>query len=173
MRRSTSATASAANDVGARAATNDADVQGDAALQIGQLAIPPGSDATVRGWRSVPSRSRDRQCEACPVTLMMKLPTPLRAVFSAPPGPAGSQTKTASHCVASFSVRARELSLPSSSSETSHTLTGRGRPPFTSRSARKREHDLHDAALHVEHARAVQASLSASRHGMVARVPRS
>ena len=70
------------------------------------------------------------------MTLMTKLPTPLRAVFRAPPGPAGSQTNTASHCEASFSVSARELSLPSSSSETSQTFNGRGRLPFTSRSAR-------------------------------------
>ena len=80
-------------------------------------------------------------------------PTPLRAVFSAPPGPDGSQTSTAAHCFARLLVIVREVALPSSSSDTSSTFTGRGKPPAVSSSDRESEHHLRDAGLHVEYAR--------------------
>ena len=55
----------------------------------------------------------------------MKRPTPFRNVLSAPPGRQGSITSTASLFIASASIRVREVRLPTSSSESRRTVTGR------------------------------------------------
>ena len=69
-------------------------------------------------------------CAATPFTFRVYSPTPLRAVFTAPRRPAaGSRTRTAADSLASASVIARDELLPTSSSETRNTVTGRGSSP--------------------------------------------
>ena len=76
-------------------------------------------------------------CEATPRTFTVKSPTPLRAVFSFPVGPVpGSNTNTATLCLAASSVRVRDESLPTSSSEFTCSTTLRATGRSSSRNAR-------------------------------------
>src|SRR5215217_8124608 len=64
----------------------------------------------------IPAVGSSPACAGLPVAQMRYLKTPLRAVFRAP-SELGSRTKTLEAVLASLSIRARELGLPSSSSE--------------------------------------------------------
>ena len=100
-----------------------------------------------------------------PRTRNSNSPQPLRPVLTAPPGSAGSSTKTAPLRRASSSTRPREERLPRSSSAV-HSMTTRdvGQPPGRG----QRPHGQHpddDARLHVEDPRSVQAAVGlAQRH---------
>ena len=93
-------------------------------------------------------------CAARPIAFTVKRPTPLRAVFNAPPGSEGSRTRTARHCAASVSIKARDELLPTSSSlvkEDGHRLS-------SSDDAHRHPHQK-NSGLHVENARARRPSV--------------
>ena len=62
-------------------------------------------------------------CEARPAICTVKVPTPLRAIFNAPPSALGSSTSTAPVARARASISSREVSEPTSSSAVIKTST--------------------------------------------------
>ena len=78
----------------------------------------------VRIWRAIsrmalrPSWWREPEWAGRPVAVILKRATPLRAVTILPPSRAGSVTSTYFAFFASASMTAREIGLPTSSSDT-------------------------------------------------------
>ena len=86
---------------------------------------------------------------ARPWTTTSKPPVPLRPILSAPPSAAGSSTSTAPQAAARSSISARDAPEPTSSSAVNSSSI-----PERSASDGDGVDAEHDAALHVEHARA-------------------
>ena len=134
---------------------DDADVDADPHGRDPAGARPQQSDPRARGWRSRPCRDRAPACAATPVIVNSNSPQPLRAVLSAPPGNAGSSTRTARAWLASLSMIVREVPLPISSSVVQSITTGgcACTGGFQRLDGERRDPD---SRFHVERARTVE-----------------
>ena len=104
-------------------------------------------------------------CAATPWTISSNSPHPLRAVFAAPPGSAGSMHQHRAAAPGSSSIRRREVPLPTSSSDRpEHDDPRRCRWRDGAQRADRQQRDG-QAGLHVEDARAVEPAVRlAERH---------